>query len=109
MPDPREPRWQRCWRWWLAPSGLHDFALWEMLIMRLLFSALVFVNLPDQPPGFASQEHPHGFARLGLDFTFIANLDIFWPLRRAVVVALAAYACGASAIPTLGLYLFFQT
>jgi hypothetical protein len=75
------------------------FASWEMVIIRFAFAWLVYCNLPGWVP-FEQQTHPNGLAQW-MDFTFLANPQLYPILWWGAVISLSTYVLGF--VPAVGL------
>ena len=122
---PSSPAWRRLASslWRLEPFRMPR---WEVVLVRLLFSLLVWdtqtgwINYWQEPAKAAraavvnattfdirwdSQPHPNGLAYF-FDFSFLSNDAIEKPLRYAMGVSLLLYVVGAPGVFTLAIPLF---
>lgn len=82
---------------------------WELRLLRLGIVLLLIWQVPLSATGAVSQPHPHGFARWGLDFTWMGNPAWFTPLLGLYFLAVLVYALGLAVIGPLVIVLLFQT
>lgn len=77
---------------------------WEMALMRLLFSLLVFSTIPSYV-WFTTQPHPNGLAQF-LDLTFLSDANTLFGIRIALGIALFFYTFNFLTLPSLAIMLF---
>lgn len=68
-------------------------AVWELLIMRVLFALVVYKTLPDAGQIYDTQDAPNGIAHF-VDLTFLAKDGVYPVLKDVICAALVVYASG---------------
>lgn len=85
-------------------SQIVPHAWWEMLIMRVGFAWLVWMNFPAAIMN-TLQPYPNGLA-IFMDLTFMADGHVLAPLRAVLLVALVFYSLNLLMLPALGYITF---